>query len=232
MQKLRLTTLREQAIESIRNAILAGELKSGEQISLRNLATRLDTSIAPVREAIQVLEQQGLLVRSPRGRLSVVRPAYNELSGGILLRGQLEVFAVEQALKHLTPLEWNQLCDDLQTMLTHMEVMTEESQWKAAYKLDIEWHTRLIDAARNPELSRAWRILGLPTRYIVIHSLVSGIHAENLWTEQQVHDHHHLLMVLRKRNPEDCKQTVHAHVLNYIERYPQLQQVLEGGSEP
>ena len=63
----------EQVTNEIRRSILAGTLPPGQNLSLRKLAEQLDVSFIPVRDALRVLEAEGLVVNPP-GRSATVAP--------------------------------------------------------------------------------------------------------------------------------------------------------------
>jgi DNA-binding GntR family transcriptional regulator len=66
-------SLSEQVTNEIRRSILAGGLPPGQSLSLRKLAEKLDVSFIPVRDALRVLEAEGLVVNPP-GRSATVAP--------------------------------------------------------------------------------------------------------------------------------------------------------------
>jgi DNA-binding GntR family transcriptional regulator len=61
-----LGTAAQHAVESLRHTFIAGELKPGERVRQEEIAERLGLSLAPVREALAVLEQEGQLTYQPR----------------------------------------------------------------------------------------------------------------------------------------------------------------------
>jgi DNA-binding GntR family transcriptional regulator len=61
-----LGTAAEHAVESLRRTLIAGDLKPGERVRQEEIAARLGLSLAPVREALAVLEQEGQLTYQPR----------------------------------------------------------------------------------------------------------------------------------------------------------------------
>src|ERR1700721_193515 len=66
-------SLSEQVTNEIRRSIVAGALAPGQSLSLRKLAEQLDVSFIPVRDALRVLEAEGLVVNPP-GRSATVAP--------------------------------------------------------------------------------------------------------------------------------------------------------------
>lgn len=79
-----------QVTMEIRRSILAGRLRPGQEFSLRGIATQLNVSLIPVREALRSLEEQGLVITRP-GRSAMVAPLdAADLAGIYRLRRQIE----------------------------------------------------------------------------------------------------------------------------------------------
>src|SRR5260370_69014 len=72
---LRAESLAEQAYQAIREGIATGLFQAGERVTERGLATRLNVSATPVREALRRLEQEGLIERVSARQLRIVHPA-------------------------------------------------------------------------------------------------------------------------------------------------------------
>src|SRR5260370_34920986 len=68
----RAESLAEQAYQAIREGIATGLFSAGERVTERGLATRLNVSATPVREALRRLEQEGLIERVSARQLRVV----------------------------------------------------------------------------------------------------------------------------------------------------------------
>src|SRR5713101_7425781 len=69
---LRVESLAEQAYRAIREGIATGLFSAGERVTERGLATKLNVSATPVREALRRLEQEGLIERVSARQLRVV----------------------------------------------------------------------------------------------------------------------------------------------------------------
>lgn len=72
-----ITSVVDQVAVAIRRNILNGTLRPGESFSLRNIATSLGVSFIPVREALRILETQGLVITTP-GKSAIVAPLSRE----------------------------------------------------------------------------------------------------------------------------------------------------------
>jgi len=87
------TNLREQALASLRTAITSGQLAPQTQMVETELSEQLQISRGTLREAMRQLQQEGLLVAAPRGRLYVRRLGAKEIVDIFAVRASLEGLA-------------------------------------------------------------------------------------------------------------------------------------------
>jgi DNA-binding GntR family transcriptional regulator len=92
------TTTPEHALEGLRQAIVTGELRPGQRVAQEEVAERLGVSIAPVREALRVLEQEGQVTYLPRRGYFVTELRIDDLEEIYELRRILEDRAARHAL--------------------------------------------------------------------------------------------------------------------------------------
>jgi len=95
---LRNRTSQEHAVEWLRAAIVARELRPGERVVQEEVAERIGVSVVPVREALRVLEQEGQLTYRPRRGYFVTALSLADLDEIYALRALLEARAVRHAL--------------------------------------------------------------------------------------------------------------------------------------
>jgi DNA-binding GntR family transcriptional regulator len=214
LPRLSRVALRDQVANAVRDAILLGRLRPGEKIPEQQLAHDLGVSRVPVREAIRILEQQGILVTRPKNGTYVARPTPQELDDGMRVRAALEQLAVEQALERMSPTEWNSLCGQLQDLLGRMREAVAYEDWPRVTEADMEWHTVIVDSAQNSVLSHFWRVLGLPIRFMALSRIRGNATPERY--AQAVGHHEELLAVLRGRDLGECRQAVRVHVLRHV----------------
>lgn len=91
-------TAAQHAVESLRRTLIAGGLKPGERVRQEEIAARLGLSLAPVREALAVLEQEGQLTYQPRRGYFVTELDLDDLREIYDLRRLVEGRAARQAL--------------------------------------------------------------------------------------------------------------------------------------
>ena len=94
--------LRDVVFQTLRQAILYGELKPGERLMEIKLANRLGVSRTPVREAIRMLELEGLVVMEPRKGAHVAKITEKDLNDVLEVRMGLEELVVQFASKRIT----------------------------------------------------------------------------------------------------------------------------------
>jgi DNA-binding GntR family transcriptional regulator len=211
LAKIKKIPLREQIINAIRDAIIEGKFKPGEKISEQELSEQLGVSRTPIREAIQILQQQGLVKIVPKSGTYVTNVEAEELKDSLSIRIAIEELALRQAIERSSEAQWQTLCDQLENVLARMQVAAERGSTIDATELDIEWHTHLIDSAQNCYLSRLWRTSGL--QYL-IWSPERSLYplAQDKWLGIIYIRHKKLYDILARKDPEECCQAIRLHI--------------------
>ena len=93
--------LRDVVFNTLREAILHGELKPGERLMEISLANRLGVSRTPVREAIRKLELEGLVIMIPRKGAQVAQITEQDLNDVLEVRLGLEELAMQFACERI-----------------------------------------------------------------------------------------------------------------------------------
>lgn len=101
--------LRDVVFNTLRQAILKGELKPGERLMEIALAERLGVSRTPIREAMRKLELEGLVVMIPRRGAQVANITEKDLNDVLEVRIALENVAIEKACKRMSEEEMGRL---------------------------------------------------------------------------------------------------------------------------
>ena len=94
--------LREVVFLTLRKSILRGELLPGERLMEISLANKLGVSRTPIREAIRMLEHEGLVVMKPRRGAQVAKITVQELNDVLEVRKSLETLAILKACERMT----------------------------------------------------------------------------------------------------------------------------------
>jgi DNA-binding GntR family transcriptional regulator len=94
-------TTHQHALDWLRHAIVAGELRPGDRIPQEDIAVRIGVSVVPVREALRVLEGEGQVTYRPRRGYFVTKLYADDLFEIYALRQLLEARAARHAIEQL-----------------------------------------------------------------------------------------------------------------------------------
>ena len=131
------------AYERLRNAILKGEIAPGAAPSQVALAGELGLSRTPLREAIRLLEREGLIVSEPNQRARVAEFSIADLEELYLTRISLESVAVRITVPTLGPEDFG----DIEGLMAQMDHYARTGDWRRAESPHLAFHTRLFRGA-------------------------------------------------------------------------------------
>lgn len=169
---LKPSTLREDIAELLADAILTGKLRPGDRLNESALARQWHVSRAPIREALQQLEERGLVVNRPRRGMFVVSLDEEEVQKINSLRLVLEAEALRLCRAHATPA----LVRRLQQIADKME-RGSEAPTVEAVQLDFEFHRTIWSHSGNEYLER---VLTSVTAPLFAYSLLTKLKAEKM----------------------------------------------------
>ena len=95
-------TSKVKIYRGLRRSIIMGHCKPGERLDVEELARQYATSVTPVRDALQMLSQEGLVTIEPRSGYFMAHITFKELRDLMELRRILEMVAVERAALRIT----------------------------------------------------------------------------------------------------------------------------------
>ena len=140
--------LRDVVFHTLREAILKGELKPGERLMELQLASKLGVSRTPIREAIRMLEQEGLAVTIPRRGAEVARMTEKDMKDVLQIREVLDELAVRLACDNITKEE----IKELEKQMLQFENSTKQGDIKKIAEADVAFHDTIYHAAGNAKL--------------------------------------------------------------------------------
>lgn len=140
--------LRDVVFNTLRQAILTGELKPGERLMEIHLANRLGVSRTPIREAIRKLELEGLVTMIPRRGAEVAQITEKSMKDVLEVRRTLDALSAELACERISKEEEDALlkaCQDFEEA-----VKTKDA--KIIAKADVALHDIIAAATGNQRL--------------------------------------------------------------------------------
>jgi DNA-binding GntR family transcriptional regulator len=197
------TTLSSRAAGAIRQAIVDGRLAAGERSSVARLAERFGVSRTPVREALLLLERQGM-VRFERNRgVRILETSAHDLEEIFSLRLLLEVPATHRACERLSDADLEALEGELAAMAT----LAEAGDEPAFMAHDQRFHELVLAASGNRRLADTVRGL----RDLVRHRGASTVgRSRDL---RAIHgEHARILGALRARDAHAAAEHMRAHL--------------------
>ncbi len=195
--------LAEQIATLIRRDILRGKLPPGSSIKERDNAAELGVSRTPMREAIRILANEGLLILRPSRSPIVAQPSMKELADQVAVLLALEKLSVELACVHATD---NDL-DELAAITQYMADNFDTTDPLDMFEIDMSFHSAIAKASHNEPLAethrsfleRLWR-----ARFL------AAIQHRN--RERVVTDHGEILEALKSRDKEAARAAVDNHL--------------------
>lgn len=151
MEDYQYLPLRDVVFRTLRQAILRGELKPGERLMEIRLANQLGVSRTPIREAIRMLELDGLVIMVPRKGAQVAQITEKDLNDVLEVRLGLEELAVKLACQRITESELQKLYQASRSFEQMLET-TETDDLQKLAQADVAFHDVIYQATNNERL--------------------------------------------------------------------------------
>lgn len=197
--------LRDVVFNTLRQAILKGELEPGERLMEIQLAERLGVSRTPIREAIRKLELEGLVLMIPRKGAEVAEISEKSLREVLEVRRSLEELAIELACQRITPEELTAL-EEAENRFARA---VEDGEVMAIAESDENYHELIYQATANDRLVQILNNL----REQMYRYRLEYIKDEDR-RQILVVEHEHILRAVRRRDIADAKSAVREHIDN------------------
>lgn len=195
-------TLPSQIAAKIRQAILTGQLTPGARLVEARIAEQMSTSRGPIRDALALLERDGLVMKLPNRGACVVDFSEQRLREVASLRALLEEFAVAQAVQRLR-------AEDLAELGSLIREMESAARLRATDKfneLDYRFHDRIVQASGHQTLHETWR--GMQRR---IRAFVASTNLVTDNLQRVARLHRAILEALVSRRVTSTRRAIKAH---------------------
>lgn len=161
-------SLSAEAADSLRELILLEKLAPGTPVPERDLAEGLGISRTPLKDALRILEAEGLVEYGPTRRPRVADPSLEDIEQNIVVLSALEALAGDLACDVATL----QDIEDIKALDASMRAISESDSALDFFHLDMQFHARIVKAARNAPLAlthqqynaRLWRARFMSSR--------------------------------------------------------------------
>ena len=206
----RSATLMEQVTDAIVLAVMERRIPFGSRLVEAELSRALDVSRVPVREALRILESQGIVVSTPYRGMCLMTVDDRKLQEILSVRALLEERAVRTAIEQLAKGEANM--EGLKEALGVMRLALEEGAAARMAASDIGFHRALLRMTGNGTLIAMWEIMARQFQMIV------GIAWHSLDTERDrnYRDHERLLAHIEAQDTDVAAREIVPHIMEGV----------------
>ena len=191
--------LRDVVFNTLRQAILRGELKPGERLMEIQLANKLGVSRTPIREAIRKLELEGLVLMIPRRGAEVAEITEKSLRDVLEVRAALEELAVDLACDRISPED----IENLKEAAKEFEAALQGGDVTEYAEADVKFHDIIYLATDNQRLIQLlYNLREQMYRYRVEYLKRTEVHPVLLA------EHEHIISCIEKHDKEAAKVAI------------------------
>ncbi|MGO4851289.1 GntR family transcriptional regulator [Phaeovulum sp. W22_SRMD_FR3] len=207
-------SLAEEAADRLRDFILLEKLAPGEAIRERELAEALAISRTPLREAMRLLEVEGLIEYSQTRRPCVADPDLETLEQNLTVLGALEGLAGELACRHASTQE----IAEIGAICAMMAERSDLDDPLTFFRRDMAFHEAIVRASNNRPLAdtqrqynaRLWR-----ARFISSRSKPDR--------PRTLREHELVYDALKQRDPVACSAALRTHLATTVKNVAKTQ---------
>ena len=195
--------------EKLRLAIGHGELPAGSQLYEAELARELGVSRGPLREGMQRLTQEGLLISIRNRGLFVIQMTPENVRDMYLARGAIERVAAEHIMR-------GDPTDAVDALLAVVETMDKAGARKQVSRMteaDMTFHQTLVSWARSPRLSRIHETLLTETRLCI-----TALEESYRFSDDRVEEHRAIAQAIGARDSALTDRLLIAHMDDAVRR--------------
>ncbi|MFC3041799.1 GntR family transcriptional regulator [Virgibacillus xinjiangensis] len=202
--KNRRLSTKDFVYSEIKKQIIEGILEPEQSINEGSLATELEISRTPIREALQRLEIEELVIRLPNGRLKVAPISIGEVKELFTVRSLLEGLIVKEST-----LKAKQ--EDLEILKRYTQLIIEASetdQWKDVVSYGSQFHRHLYEISQN---RTAVKMLNQINDHLSRYRRI-GPANDRSRSKQAATEHKEMFEAIRSRQPDIAEELMRKHI--------------------
>lgn len=196
-------SLVQEAYHHIKHMILSNELRSGDKISEKEIAARMNVSRTPIREALKMLEQYGVVEFKPRSYAKVVSITREETIKLAQVRVEIEKLAIRTLMRHPEQFHPDRLLERAERAIAALE----RGDTAEAYLFDSEFHLELARQSDNSILYDVMERLDSKTHLVRTHSMATREHYL-----EQLREHVAIVSLLEQGKAEEVMALTTVHI--------------------
>lgn len=198
---VRQVPLGEQIAHELRVMIVTGQMPPGARLVEDGLSAQFDVSRGPIRDALRLLENEGLVVAQRRG-VAVAGLTSTDVDELYSLREALEMLALRESMRR-DGVDWS----ILEEPLSDLRSAADEGSAAAFAAADLEFHSRLYVLSGHRRLQSNWA-----QHRPIFHVLLEASNAQDVDLHPSAEAHADLLRVFRSGNVEEAASLLSEHL--------------------
>jgi DNA-binding GntR family transcriptional regulator len=207
--------------DHLRDQIVQGSIRPGQQINEYLLASQLNRSRSPLREALQRLCQEGILVYRRNHGVFVSRVERRDVREIYEARQSIESAAAGRLLDG-SPIQIHETCQALKEIVGEMAKQLTTSEPQTIAGLELQFHTALVAGAGNSRFIRIYKTLAAESRMCTLDLEVSYSRIDVLLDE-----HQNILDLLQAGDREGLLKAIRLHMQRAVDELVASQQLAE-----
>lgn len=192
--------VKHQLAAHLREEILGGKLRPGDTIAETQWAPRLGVAQASVREALNILANEGLIQKEPGRSARVTMLTQQDVAHAYQVRAVLEGLAARLVTEKQPDLR------DLEQTIIDMRSAAEQNDLRATIERDLAFHLLLCEKSGNPVLADHARLLLVPFFAFTLIKVYANQESARAWMAS-TGDHVMVLDAIRSKDPAFAEQT-------------------------
>lgn len=201
-------SLGEETADTLRELILLEKLAPGTSVPERDLAELLGISRTPMREAMRLLETEGLIEYTATRRPYVANPTFDDICQYLAVIGALEALGGELACQVASDME----LDKISALNDKMQQTSDTEAALSFFELDMQFHSSIVQASANAPLIETHRQYN---RRLFRARFVSS--RMRLKRSQTLAQHQRITDQLLARNAEATAKELRNHLFSAVE---------------
>ncbi len=193
MQKIENQSLTHKAYQVIKDGLQEGVFTPMEPLVIRTLATSYGISATPIREALQRLVAERLLIVLPNRSIVVPRMTRSRFLEVMPIRIALEGMAARLATPNFTANELQKL----ESLLARISETTQKYDSKSYLLLNREFHFAIYEKAQNPELLQIINDL-----WVKVGPVFNSLFDDGYYRDHANDEHHNILDAFKRGDAE------------------------------
>lgn len=199
-------TLKTQVYDYLKEQIIMGALKPGERLIEEKISEELQVSRSPIREAIRMLEKDGLLHVNASGGVTVVKPTIQDYQQLFECRVEMEPLAAFYAAMRRS----SEQLKSIRASLLQMGKITENNNIKKVHDANVNFHEAIVISSGNQFLvSMISQLRGVNSFYRKSILEENPYHAEHV-----IHEHQQIFQAIVDQDADTAKRLMRDHIEN------------------